>query len=134
MITKADEAQLRAQGVPQAKIDKMTPEDARLNLKFPDTATRQVARVSGERIADAVKDDPQMVKDFHHNNLTNSDIRQALINSGESMVKPNGSPMQVLDRKLEGNTGDIGREPAINKLLDKGHSPADIKRLSKQTQ
>lgn len=96
-------------------------EQARLEEKYPDKAARQMVHANGEEMVDAIGNDKNTMKAIH--DLTNPDVRQAMINSGEDM----GQKM-INNRKA---SGDISRQQAFKKLLSKGHSPQDIVKLAK---
>jgi hypothetical protein len=97
-------------------------EQARLEEKFPDKADRQMVHANGEEMVDAVGNDPDTMKAVH--DLTNPDVRQAMINSGEDM----GQQM-INNRKA---SGDVSRQDAFKKLLAKGYTPKDIVNLAKK--
>jgi hypothetical protein len=95
---------------------------ARLEEKFPDKSVRQMVHANGEEIVDAAGDDKDTLKAIH--DLTNPDVRQAMINSGEDM----GQTM-INNRKA---SGDMSRQEAFSKLLKKGLTPQKIVELAKQ--
>jgi hypothetical protein len=95
---------------------------ARLEEKFPDKSVRQMVHANGEEIVDAAGDDKETLKAIH--DLTNPDVRQAMINAGEDM----GQTM-INNRKA---SGDMSRQEAFSKLLRKGLTPAKIVELAKQ--
>jgi hypothetical protein len=111
---------LKEQGTPVAATGETDP----LKVKYPDPAQRQMVRANGEKIFQAVGGDSDVMKQVH--DLTRVDLRQALVNSGEDMGQ-----RTVSNSKFAGE-GSITREDAFNKLLAKGHSPADIVRMAKQ--
>jgi hypothetical protein len=114
---------LRGQFKPMEAAGETPPsKQASLEAKYPDKAVRQLAHANGEEIVDATENDPETRKAIH--DLTNPDVRQALINSGEDM----GQQM-VNNRKA---SGDMSRQDAFRKLLGKGVSPKEILRLAKQ--
>lgn len=95
-----------------------------LKAKYPDSTQRQLVRANGEKIYEAAKGNPELLKSIH--DLTRVDLRQALINSGEDMGQTT-----VSNSKFAGE-GSIPREEAFNRLLQKGHTPEDIVKLAKQ--
>ena len=97
-------------------------EQSRLEEKYPDKADRQMVHANGEEMVDAIGHDPETMKAVH--DLTNPDVRQAMINSGEDM----GQQM-INNRKA---SGDISRQDAFRKLLGKGLTPREIVKLAKQ--
>lgn len=118
---------LNKQGIVTPKPEISTPvsgETDPLKIKYPDPAQRQMVRANGEKIVQAIGADADTMKAVH--DLTRVDLRQALVNSGEDMGQ-----RTVSNSKFAGE-GSITREDAFNKLLAKGHSPADIIRLAKQ--
>jgi hypothetical protein len=94
-----------------------------LKIKYPDAKVRQLVRANGERLFEAAKGDPELLKQLH--DLTRVDLREALINAGEDMEQKT-----VSDSKFAGE-GSISRKQAFEKLLDKGHSPEKILDLAK---
>src|SRR5580658_650511 len=97
-----------------------------MKAKYPDPGVRQMVRANGERMYEAAKHDPMLVKQIH--DLTRVDLRQALVNSGEDMGQTT-----VSNSKFAGE-GSIPREEAFNRLLDKGLSPEKIIELGKKTE
>jgi len=95
-----------------------------LQAKYPDKAVRQMVHANGERIVDAVADNPKLIKEVH--SLTAQDIRQAWINSGEKV-----EPGAFSGGKYRWSGTGQGREADLNYLLDKGFRPEDIVRLAK---
>jgi hypothetical protein len=98
-------------------------EQARMEEKYPDKADRQMAHANGEQIVDAIGHDPETMKAVH--DLTNPDVRQAMINSGEDMGQ-----ISIGNRKATGN--QMTRQEAFNRLLQKGLTPREIVRLARQ--
>lgn len=105
-----------AAAIEPAKIDP-------IKAKYPDSQVRQMVRANGERIYEAAKGDPALVKSIH--DLTRVDLRQALINAGEDVGQTT-----VSNSKFAGE-GSISREQAFNRLLDLGKSPKEIVDLAK---
>lgn len=106
-----------------------TPQGAEtdpLKVKYPDPAQRQMVRANGERIVQAIGNDPNTMKAVH--DLTRVDLRQAAINHGFDMGQTT-----VSNSKFAGE-GSITREAMFNRLLDAGLKPSDIVRLAKQGQ
>jgi hypothetical protein len=97
-----------------------------MKAKYPDPGVRQMVRANGERMYEAAKHDPMLVKQIH--DLTRVDLRQALVNAGEDMGQTT-----VSNSKFAGE-GSIPREEAFNRLLDKGLSPEKIIELGKKTE
>ena len=95
-----------------------------LKIKYPDPAQRQMVRANGERIVQAIGNDPDTMKAVH--NLTRVDLRQAAINHGIDMGQTT-----VSNSKFAGE-GSITREAMFNKLLDAGLKPSEIVSLAKQ--
>lgn len=93
-------------------------EQARLEEKYSDKAIRQMVHANGEEMVDAIGNDADTMKAVH--NLTNPDVRQAMINSGEDMGQ-----MGINNRKLEGG-GSMSRQAAFKKMLSKGLTPQQI--------
>lgn len=98
-------------------------EQARLEEKYPDKADRQMVHSNGEQIVDAIGNDPETMKAVH--DLTNPDVRQAMINSGEDMGQTS-----IGNRKATGN--QVTRQDAFNRLLQKGLTPKQIVKLARQ--
>lgn len=99
-------------------------EQARLEEKYSDKAIRQMVHANGEEMVDAIGNDADTMKAVH--NLTNPDVRQAMINSGEDMGQ-----MGINNRKLEGG-GSMSRQAAFKKLLSKGLTPQQIVELARK--
>jgi hypothetical protein len=97
-----------------------------MKAKYPDPGVRQMVRANGERMYEAAKHDPMLVKQIH--DLTRVDLRQAVINAGEDMGQTT-----VSNSKFAGE-GSIPREEAFNRLLDKGLTPEKIIELAKKTE
>lgn len=96
---------------------------ARLERLYPDSGTRQMVHANDERIVEEIGDDPTTMKAVH--DLTNTDLRQALINSGEDMGQTS-----IGNRKAVGD--QVTRQQAFEKLLDRGHSPKEIVKLAQK--
>lgn len=94
-----------------------------LEQKYPDRELRQLVHANGEGIVQATGNDRDTLKAIH--DLKNTDVRQALINSGEDVGQ-----MSIGNRKATGN--QITRQEAFDRLLAKGHSPQQIVDLAKQ--
>lgn len=94
-----------------------------IKLKYPDPAVRQMVRANGEKIVDAVANDPATMRAIH--DLTRVELRQALINSGEDMGQTT-----ISSSKFAGS-GSITRQQAFDRLIDKGLAPQEIVRLAK---
>lgn len=97
-----------------------------VKAKYPDPAVRQMVRANGERVYEAAKGNPNLVKALH--DLTRVELRQALVNAGEDMGQ-----QTVSNSKFAGE-GSIPREEAFNRLLDRGVTPEKILELAKKTQ
>lgn len=111
---------LKEQLAPRPGEEPEQSEQARLEEKYPDRAERQMVKINGERAYNATKDDPDTLKAL--TKLGNTDIRQAMINSGEDMGQKN-----ISDRKA---SGDLNRRHYIEQLMDKGYSPKEIVQLA----
>ena len=94
-----------------------------LEQKYPDKAIRQMVHANGEEMVDAVGDDKELMQKVH--DLSNSDVRQAMINSGEDMGQTS-----IGSRKATGN--QMSRQDAFKKLLAKGLTPQKIVELATQ--
>jgi uncharacterized protein YajQ (UPF0234 family) len=95
-----------------------------LEEKYPDKAVRQMVHANGEEIVQAVGDDKELMQQVH--DLTNPDVREAMIGSGEDMGQ-----RSIGNRKATGN--QITRQEAFKKMLDKGLTPKQIVDLAKRT-
>lgn len=124
-----------AQGATQATAKPLTPtpqpnapetppkaQPMSLAEKYPDKAVRQMVHANGEKIVNAVGEDPETMQALH--SLTAVDLRQALINSGEDLGQ-----RAITSSKFAG-PGAITRQQAFERLLEKGQSPQDIVRLA----
>jgi hypothetical protein len=96
---------------------------ARLQRIYPDSGIRQIVHSEGEKLVQAAGGDRETLKAVH--DLTNAEIRQAAINSGEDLGQTS-----VGSRKAVGN--QVGRIELLDKMLAKGHTPSEIVRLAKQ--
>jgi hypothetical protein len=83
-----------------------------------------IEAANGARVWEHLKDDPKLAKEFH--DLKNTDLAQALINSGEDLGQ-----RRVGNAKAQGE-GQIKRQDAIHKLMDKGLGPREIIDLAKK--
>jgi hypothetical protein len=97
---------------------------ATLEERFPDKAQRQMVHANGERMVQAIGKDRELMDDVH--DLTNADVRQALINSGENMGQ-----MSIGNRKAMGSS-QMTRQAAFELMLDKGLTPKEIVELAKK--
>ena len=97
----------------------------RMAEKYPDREYRQLAHSEGEELADAVGSNRELLTKLH--DLKNPDVRQAAINSGEDMVRKDGSPIMVNSRAadVKGETA-LSRMLKFNKLIDQGFDPQVI--------
>lgn len=111
--------QLTSKPAPAVEAAEIDP----IKAKYPDSQVRQIVRANGERIYEAAKGDPALVKSIH--DLTRVDLRQALINAGEDVGQTT-----VSNSKFAGE-GSISREQAFNRLLDLGKTPKEIVDLAK---
>jgi hypothetical protein len=94
-----------------------------LEQKYPDREVRQMVHANGEKMIDAIGEDRETMKAVH--DLKNSDVRQALINSGEDMGQ-----MSIGNRKATGN--QMTRQEAFERLLEKGYKAHQIVDLAKK--
>ena len=94
-----------------------------LEEKYPDKTVRQMVHANGERIVDAVGNDPALMRQIH--DITAVDLRQAMINADIDMGQ------KIISSKKAMGEGAIPRSKAFEMLLDKGHSPSDIVQLAK---
>jgi hypothetical protein len=115
---------LREQLIPKTGEPAMPSEQARLEQAYPDKAIRQMVHSNGEKMVGAVGDDKDLMKEVH--DLTNPDVRQALINAGEDMGQ-----RSIGNRKAMGES-QMTRQEAFDRLLAKGFSPRQIVDLAKQ--
>lgn len=99
----------------------MQSEKARIEAKYPDSALRQMVHANGEAMVDRVGDNPDLLRAVH--DLKNPDVRQAAINGGMKMVREDGSPIMVNNRKA---SGDIPRQKVFEELLRRGYTPERI--------
>ena len=109
----------------QFKPTGMEPASKQLTLeqKYPDREVRQLVHANGEDMVDAAGNDRETLKAIH--DLKNTDVRQALINSGEDMGQTS-----IGNRKATGD--QMTRQDAFKKLLAKGYTPQQIVDLAKQ--
>lgn len=115
---------LREQIKPSVNQEAPMSAQASLEQKYPDKAIRQMVHANGEEMVQAAGKDPAIMKAVH--DLTNLDVRQAMINSGEDMGQT------VIGNKKAMGGGSMTRQEAFNKLLAKGHSPIEIVQLAKK--
>jgi hypothetical protein len=99
---------------------------AALEEKYPDRVERRLVHINGENMHEAAKGDPETYDAV--TKLSNSDIRQAAINSGIKMVREDGSPIMVNDRKA---SGDISRREIFDRLLAAGRTPKAILEMAR---
>jgi hypothetical protein len=94
---------------------------------LPEAKRDPVQAANGSRLWEAVKNSPELAAKFvGKDGLKNVEIRNALIHAGEDMGDT------VVSNKMLMGEGAITREAALNKLLDKGLSPAKIIELGKK--
>lgn len=62
-------------------------------------------------------------------NMTNLEVCEAAINLGENIVREDGGPIMVNNRKA---LGDISRQEIFKRVLAKGYTPEDIIPASKE--
>ena len=108
----------------QPKTGGAMSEQATLEQRYPDKAVRQMVHANGPEIVDAIGNDAETMKAVH--NLSNPDVRQALINSGEDMGQ-----VSIGNRKVMGES-QMTRQEAFKRLLAKGHAPQDIVKLAQR--
>lgn len=118
---------LREQFKPDAEAMANQSEQARLEEKYPDKALRQFAHSIGEDMVDTIGDDPELLRAAH--DLRNPDVRQAAINGGMDMVREDGSPIMVNDRKA---SGDMSRRKVFAELLKRGFTPRQIVEMGQE--
>lgn len=103
-------------------------EQARLEEKYPDKGVRQFTHSLGEEMVDAIgTDNPDKLR-AAHDALTNPAKRQAAINGGLNMVREDGSPIMVNDRKA---SGDMRWKDVAHQLFEKGYTWQQIVEMSK---
>lgn len=90
----------------------------------PKAHRNPIEAANGPRVWEHLKDDPKLAKEFH--DLKNNDLAQALMNSGEDIGQA-----RIGDKKTMGE-GQIKRQDAIHRLMDKGLSPREIIDLAKK--
>lgn len=118
---------LREQLKPTPEAMAYKSEQARLEEKYPDKAIRQFAHSLGDEMVDTIGDNPELLRQAH--DLRNPDVRQAAINGGMNMVREDGSPIMVNNRKA---SGDMTRQIVFRELLKRGYSPEDIVRMGQE--
>ena len=96
-----------------------------LEQKYPDREVRQLVHANGEDIVQAAGNDRETLKAIH--DLKNTDVRQAMINSGEDMGQ-----QSIGNRKAMGES-QLSRQDAFKRLLAKGYTPKQIVELAQQT-
>jgi hypothetical protein len=96
-----------------------------LQTKYPDREHRQLVHSEGEELADTLGNNRELLTKIH--DLKNPDVRQLAINSGENLVRDDGSPIMVNNRAadVKGETSD-SRILKFNRLIDAGLDPQTI--------